>query len=108
MKKIIIQNSTGFNGVDIIGANGNAISDASSSVSRFYDNGADTTSSLSDNIYSENHNIANKIVPTNNGKTPIIGFDKNSSLKHKLPIGKMTQVPPPINQRSSIFQYIFI
>jgi len=76
-----------------------ASSDASSSASRFYDNGADTTSSLSDNVYLENHTIANKVVPTSNAKSAIIGFDQFSQLKSN---GKQTsQIPPPINQRSS-------
>lgn len=77
-----------------------ASSDASSSASRFYDNGADTTSSLSDNVYLENHTIANKVVPTSNAKSAIIGFDQFSQLKSN---GKQTsQIPPPINQRSSM------
>ena len=94
--------SNGSFGMDAVGGYNNQkqSSDASSSASRFYDNGADTTSSLSDNVYLENHNIANKVVPTSNAKTAIIGFDqfsqnKSASIKHA------SQVPPPINQRSS-------
>jgi endophilin-A len=86
----------------------NANSEGSSSASRFYDNGADTTSSLSDNAYSENHSIANKVAPALNGKIPINGFDMTSSVQHKTNIMSGGQksssssqaVPPPINQRS--------
>ena len=77
-----------------------ASSDASSTASRFYDNGADTTSSLSDHIYSENHNnIANKVAPAQNGKIPMNGFDPNFGMQNKSQ--STSQVPPPINQRIS-------
>ena len=72
-------------------------SDASSSASRFYDNGADTTSSLSDNFYSDNH----KVFPQNGNKN---GIDTNHNSFKMQTTGRqssMSQCPPPINQRSS-------
>ncbi len=59
-------------------------SDASSSASRFYDNGGDTSSSMSDNFYSSDINA------------PAYGANGISS---KMPSGG--NAPPPINQRSS-------
>lgn len=119
LKKINSSNNSnglGFGNVGNGGNNGGLIggygsvkasSDASSSASRFYDNGADTTSSLSDHIYSENHNnnLANKVAPAQNGKVPMNGFDQNFGMQTKSPNDRqssMSQVPPPINQRISL------
>ena len=97
-------------------------SDGSSSASRIYDNGADTSSSLSDNFYSENHQNGKgqqqpqppqsqqngKIMSSLNG----IAESINNQLGFKLPYGaqsSMSHPPPPINQRSSCcysFYYI--
>jgi endophilin-A len=113
LKKINSSNNSNGLGFGNIGNGGTggygsvkASSDASSSASRFYDNGADTTSSLSDHIYSENHNnIANKVAPAQNGKVPINGFDPNFGMQNKSPNDRqssMSQAPPPINQRISL------
>jgi hypothetical protein len=70
-------------------------SEGSSSASRFYDNGGDTTSSLSDNFYSDNHNSKHS-----NGKLNGNGIDLSNQIGFKF----QTQAPPPINQRASVNQ----
>lgn len=77
-------------------------SEGSSSASRFYDNGADTTSSLSDTYYSDN--ATHKQSPHMNGKS----FNNSDSQQigfTKLPFGAQTSTSsnaaPVANQRSS-------
>ena len=80
-----------------------------SSASRFYDNGADTSSSLSDNSYIDNHIITNNNTLTNKAaysqvvQPPVpIGFKMNSSSPLK---NNNVVIPPPVHQRTSIIFY---
>lgn len=82
------------NGYNSSGGN----SDGSSSASRFYDNSADTTSSLSDTFYADNNN-ATKQSPHLNGKP----YPSNENF-HKMPYPNHHQtqsVAPPVNLRSN-------
>lgn len=85
-----------------------------SSTSRFYDNGGDTSSSLSDNSYVENQIINSNT--NNNSKTITakaaysqvmpppapIGFKiSSSSSSNTSPTKNNLVIPPPVHQRTS-------
>jgi hypothetical protein len=82
-----------------------------SSASRFYDNGADTSSSLSDNSYIDNHiitnnnTLANKAAYSQVVQAPVpIGFKMNPS---PLKNNSNVVIPPPVHQRKNKMFFFF-